>query len=284
MPRNKPYDHGLPYPLDSTIPGPSDPIQDHMYKGPRDEPVYIGHIGREADPYLALKQINTLLLIDDSDSMQKCWDEVWDILRIIAPIGIKLDPDGIDIEFVNHRARGYHLTGRSGYEHIGEMKGNLDMPDNVTGIYHNVMPRGKCHMKERLASILTPYMERYEATLKKSRGKTLITPLNVIVITDMRWHVDTGCFKAIFDTARRLDTVGAPKYQAGVQFFRVGDAGREVPEDIIRFLDDGIWKRNRIRDMVDMSTWTGKPGELSEAGKLKVALGGVRRSLDYHEV
>ncbi|TGJ77568.1 hypothetical protein E0Z10_g10703 [Xylaria hypoxylon] len=285
MESNDDDNHGLPYPLESTIPsGPPERTQERSQAKRRREVLFLDHIGHVDNPYAALKHIDTLLLIDDSDSMQQCWDEVGDIIRIIAPICIKYDRNGIDIEFVNHRARGYYLTGRSGYNHIGVVKGRLDMHDSVAGIYHNVKPKGKCRMDKRLASILDPYVNEYEAHVQRSGGKKLTLPLNIIVISDLQWDTDEDYFSTLTRTARKLDILGAPRYQVGVQLFRVGDAGREVADDTVKFVDDQIWKERGVRDMVDMTTWTGIPGELSPKGILKVLLGAVRRSIDYMEV
>lgn len=228
--------------------------------------------------------MNTLLLVDDSDSMQQCWDEVGDVIRIIAPICIEHDNNGIDIEFVNHRASGYYLTNRSGYKHIGLMKGRLDMHDSVAGIYHNVKPKGRCRMDKRLASILDPYIHDYETCLNRSGARKLITPLNIIVISDMVWDDDQYDFDALTRTARQLDILGAPRYQVGVQLLRVGDLGRLVNDATARFVDDQVWKERGVRDLVDMTAWRKKAGEMSPNDILKVLLGGVRRSLDYMDV
>ncbi|KAI0811821.1 hypothetical protein GGR55DRAFT_641985 [Xylaria sp. FL0064] len=277
-------DHGLPYPLESTIPaGPPDRTQGRS-RSRTGEALFLDHVGNVDNPYAALKYIDTLLLIDDSDSMQQCWDEVGDIIRIITPICIEHDRNGIDIEFVNHRAKGYYLTSRSGYQHIGLLNGRLDMHDNVAGIYHNVKPKGRCRMDKRLASILDPYINEYEASLRQSGGKKLLVPLNIIVISNLLWDTDDNSFGTLIRIARQLDILGAPKYQVGVQLFRVGDAGRQVADDTVRFFDDQIWKDRGVRDMVDMTTWTGSPGELSPKGILQVLLGAVRRSIDYMEV
>ncbi|KAI1276971.1 hypothetical protein F5Y07DRAFT_388794 [Xylaria sp. FL0933] len=276
--------HGLPYPLESSIPaGPPDQTQGRS-RSRTGEVLFLDHVGNVDNPYAALKYIDTLLLIDDSDSMQQCWDEVGDIIRIITPICIEHDRNGVDIEFVNHRAKGYHFTSRSGYQHIGLLKGRLDMHDNVAGIYHNVKPKGRCRMDKRLASILDPYINEYEASLRQSGGKKLLVPLNIIVISDLIWDTDDDSFGTLIRIARQLDILGAPKYQVGVQLFRVGDPGRQIPDDTVRFFDDQIWKDRGVRDMVDITTWTGSPGELSPKGILKVLLGAVRRSIDYMEV
>ncbi|KAI1824277.1 hypothetical protein F4861DRAFT_271085 [Xylaria intraflava] len=272
--------HGLPYPLDSTIPGPPDLPRQRS----KDKPLMMGDAGRAENPLAALRHMSTILLIDDSDSMQHCWDEVGDILRIIGPICIEYDPDGVHIEFVNHRASGYFLTDRSGYEHIGLMKGRLDMHDNVAGIYHSVKPKGRCRMDKRLASILDPYMNQYETLLRRSGGKRVLSPLNIIVISSMRWEPDGDDLVTLTRTARRLDILSAAQYQVGVQLFRVGDAVKGLDDDTVNFLDDLAWQERGVRDMVDTTTWTGKPGELSPAGTLKVLLGGVRRSIDFMKV
>lgn len=243
---------------------------------------------RGQDPFAALKHVNTLFLIDDSESMQKCWDEVGDIIRIIAPICMEYDHNGIDIEFVNHRASGSLLSGRNGYKHIGLMKGNLDMHDSVAGIYHNVKPKGRCRMDKRLGSILDPYITEIKTEIKRSSmqssGMCTPTPLNLIVISDLNWDEEEDRFATLTNTARELDVMGVPRHQVGVQFFRVGDAGREVSEADTQLLDDKAWKEKGVRDMVDVTTWTGKPGELSFEGTLKVVLGGFRRSIDFMEV
>ncbi|KAI1112282.1 hypothetical protein F5Y14DRAFT_278123 [Nemania sp. NC0429] len=286
MARNSRHDnHGLPYPLEPTIPaGPPELAPNQPQPGRGEDELLLDDVGKVDNPYAALKYVNTLLLIDDSDSMQQCWDEVGDLIRVIAPVCIEYDKNGIDIEFVNHRASGYYLTNRSGYKHIGLMKGRLDMHDSVAGIYHNVKPKGNCRMEKRLASILDPYMQDYETNLSQSGGKKLITPLNIIVISDMVWDDDQYSFDALTRTARHLDTLGAPRYQVGVQLFRVGKLGRQVDEATQRFVDDHMWKERGVRDMVDMTTWTGRPGELSPDGIVKALLGGVRRSIDYMEV
>ncbi|KAJ8119365.1 hypothetical protein ONZ43_g3668 [Nemania bipapillata] len=263
---------------------PPEPTLERTRPGPQEEVLFLDHVGNVNDPYAALKYMNTLLLIDDSDSMQQCWDEVGDIIRLIAPICIEHDGNGIDLEFVNHRASGYYFTGRTGYKHIGLVKGRLDMHDSVAGIYHNVKPKGKCRMDKRLGSILDPYMQEHETRLSESGGKGLLVPLNIIVISNMQWDSDQWELDAVTRTARRLDTVGAPRYQVGVQIFRVGKTGQEMEDRLVQLIDDQLWKKRRVRDMVDMTTWTGSPGELSPDGILKVLLGAVRRSIDYMKV
>ncbi|KAI8625926.1 hypothetical protein F5Y19DRAFT_488663 [Xylariaceae sp. FL1651] len=277
-------DQGLPYPLESTISAPPFERAEEQYQPRLGEPVKLEHIAKLEDPFAALKFFNTLLLIDDSESMQQCWDEVGDIIRKITPTCIEYDPNGIDIEFVNHRASGYYITGRSGYAHIGLVKGRLDMHDSVAGIYHNVKPKGKCRMDTRLASILDPYVNEYETQVRRSGGKRRPAPLNIIVISDLEWDSREDGFGTIIRTARKLDILRAPPYQVGIQLFRVGDAAREMSDAAVRYADDLVWREEGVRDMVDLTTWTGKPGELSSEGTLKVLLGAVRRSIDFMEV
>ncbi|KAI0395212.1 hypothetical protein F5Y17DRAFT_457114 [Xylariaceae sp. FL0594] len=292
MARSNKDNHGLPYPLNSTIPGgPEDPASNTPQ--PREKGLAFHHLGRLDDPYAALRRVDTILLIDDSDSMQSCWDEVGDFLRIVAPVITAHDSDGVGIEFVHHRATGYHLTGRSGWRHIGNVKGRLDMCDSVAGIFHHVQPKGRKRrnkIDKRLGVLLDRYVDEDVArALSETGGKRTPPPLNVIVVTDCDWGEDggDGLFNddgAIARTARKLDQLHAPPYQVGVQVFRVGETGRNRTQDELKFMDDGLWKLLGVRDMVDTTTWTGKPGELSPDGILKVVLGAVRRSVDFMEV
>ncbi|KAI1812416.1 hypothetical protein GGS20DRAFT_591682 [Poronia punctata] len=280
---------GLPYPTEPTMPEqPHDP-EDSKFRLKRQ--LTFKTIGVLKDPYAALQLVNTVLLIDDSASMQECWDEVRQILQIIGPICTQYDNDGITIEFVNHRASGYHFSGRSGYKHIGETgancPGQVNMSDNIIGIMNGVKkPKGKCVLNRRLKDIINPYINDVENMLRDTGGKYTPVALNVIVVTGMLWEdEDENPFKGVLgQTAGKLDKLGVPAQQMGVQFFCVGEGGRRLTGNHVRFLDDLIWKRMGVRDMVDLTTWTGKPGELSPEGRLKVVLGGLRRSIDFLEV
>ncbi|KAI1481020.1 hypothetical protein F4774DRAFT_67134 [Daldinia eschscholtzii] len=280
----------LPYPLESTIPAGPDPkpeipvnsvkLQTHPSKLTRK------HIRTREDPYAFLKHFDTVFLIDDSKSMKNHWSEVGTLLEKIAPICTERDPNGIDIYFVNHRPRGYYMYAalgfdqeRSGYLHIGQAVGVPGMRDNVAGIFSSIKElKSRCRLDRRLGYILDQYMRDYEQSRKdKSMGLgNTLRPLNLIVIT--AGITDDNPYDTLIRTARKLDILGAPPYQVGVQFFRVGDD--EGARKALEVADNDLSDALDIRDMVDTTTWSGGLGDLSPDAVLKVVLGAVERSID----
>ncbi|KAI1324321.1 hypothetical protein F5Y16DRAFT_412063 [Xylariaceae sp. FL0255] len=269
---------GLPYPLESTILCPPMDSEDR----PRIRKCGHGshefsHIATMRDPFHMLQHINTLFIIDDSHSMKSCWDEVGIALRKIAPVCIEADADGIDIEFLNHQARWSHVTGRIGYYNIGLTTSNIEMHDNVEGIHHNVKPRGPCELGLFLMWRLGRYIDHLEQNTTQYGSKDSVAPLNVIVISNWGWEERFGPIESLLKCARKLDALGCPPHQLGIQFFRVGQASAGVKknDDYAIFLDDRVWKQNHVRvNMVDVTTWTGRI----------VVLGAMRRSLDFQQM
>ncbi|OTB10079.1 hypothetical protein K445DRAFT_44862, partial [Daldinia sp. EC12] len=210
------------------------------------------HIRTREDPYAFLKHFDTVFLIDDSKSMKNHWSEVGTLLEKIAPICTERDPNGIDIYFVNHRPRGYYIS-------IKQLK-------------------SRCRLDRRLGYILDQYMRDYEQSRKdKSMGLgNTLRPLNLIVIT--AGITDDNPYDTLIRTARKLDILGAPPYQVGVQFFRVGDD--EGARKALEVADNDLSDALDIRDMVDTTTWSGGLGDLSPDAVLKVVLGAVERSID----
>ncbi|KAI1648911.1 uncharacterized protein F4817DRAFT_47851 [Daldinia loculata] len=280
----------LPYPLESTIPASPDlkpkrsakPVEHKKHHAKLTRK----HISTPDDPYAFLKHFDTIFLIDDSKSMEKHWGEVGMLLEKIAPICTERDPNGVDIYFVNHRPRGYLMyaalgfdADRSGYLHIGQSVGVPEMRDNVAGIFGSIKKLGShCRLDRRLSYILDRYVHEYERS-RRDRGTgsgNTVRPLNLIVIT--AGVTDDNPYDTLIRTARKLDILGAPPYQVGVQFFRVGDD--EGARQALDFADDGLSDALDIRDIVDTTTWGGKLGDLSPDAVLKVVLGAVERSID----
>ncbi|KAI0104474.1 hypothetical protein F4814DRAFT_90170 [Daldinia grandis] len=284
----------LPYPLESTIPASPDlkpEVFEKLFEHKkRHTKLPRKYVIEPDDPYAFLEHFDTVFLIDDSKSMEKHWGEVGMLLEKIAPICTERDPNGVDIYFVNHRPRGYLMyaalgfdADRSGYLNIGQSVGAPGMRDNVAGIFASIKKFGShCRLDHRLSYILDGYIHEYERSRRgRSTGSgDTIRPLNLIVIS--AGVTDDNPYDTLIRTARKLDVLGAPPHQVGVQFFRVGDdeGGREAFE----IADDELSDALDIRDIVDTTTWTGKLGELSPDAVLKVVLGGVERSIDNLKV
>ncbi|KAH0494390.1 hypothetical protein TgHK011_001010 [Trichoderma gracile] len=227
-------------------------------------------------PHAFLAYFDTVFVIDDSSSMdvESRWKDVQKVLRGIAPICTAYDKDGIDVYFLNHRNRA-ELGPRTDNKAKG---GYYNINDAVTvdRIFNEACPNGATPTGTRLDDILGPYVESLEDA---KRSGEHVKPVNIIVITDGEATVDPE--ETIVRCARKLDRLGAPSHQVGIQFFQVGSSGQA--KRWLQELDDQL-KRHGIRDMVDTVTWGGFMGhwskKLNEKTILKTVLGGVVRRLD----
>ncbi|KAJ6263504.1 hypothetical protein Dda_2068 [Drechslerella dactyloides] len=206
------------------------------------------------DPYVFLRDFDTVILVDDSGSMSGGrWNQTATALSTIVPIVTFYDQDGIDIYFLNAPD---HLANH-----------NIKTPAQVMEIFSTVRPQGATPTGRALKRILEPYMERFE------RAPARTKPLNIIVITD---GVPTDDVEShIVKYAKKLDRLDADLTQVGVQFFQIGsDAEATVA---LRELDDALGEMRGVRDMVDTVPFT---GSLEGDRMLKVVLGAVNRRLD----
>ncbi|KAI1471470.1 uncharacterized protein F4812DRAFT_455582 [Daldinia caldariorum] len=234
------------------------------------------------DQYAFLREFNTIFLIDDSLSMKvdRRWAETQAAVAAIVPICVERDEDGVDVYFLNHKTADGGDPSRgaagTGYRSLRDAK-------LVTDLFDVVRPSQATPTGTRLDQILRAYLTHYDARVRASAGDVYcVRPINVIVITDGQPTDEPG--EIIAAAARRLDRMGAPPHQVGVQFFQVGrDPGATRA---LRDLDDELCRRESIRDMVDTATFnaTGPAGRdapsLTADGILKVVLGAVKRKLD----
>ncbi|KAK1251160.1 hypothetical protein MKX07_005715 [Trichoderma sp. CBMAI-0711] len=227
-------------------------------------------------PHAFLAYFDTVFVIDDSRSMEadSRWKDVQKVLCAIAPICTAYDKDGIDVYFLNHRNRA-ELGPRADNKAKGGYY-NINDTATVDRIFKEAFPNGGTPTGTRLNDILEPYV----MSLEKARitGEH-VKPVNIIVVTDGEATVDPE--EVIVKYARRLDQLGAPSHQVGIQFFQVGNSSQA--KEWLQDLDDQL-RRHGIRDMVDTVTWGGFAGQwfkrINEKTILKTVLGGVVRRLD----
>ncbi|EPE03802.1 von willebrand factor [Ophiostoma piceae UAMH 11346] len=263
------------------------------------------------DPFAFLATFDTVFVIDDSGSMAgRPWREVHAVLTAIVPICTERDADGVDIYFLNHRCTPQQQqlllgqTHQQGQPRVppGKSAGgfhNVRTNDAVGRIFNAVKPSQSTPTGMRLGSILKPYLRFYEAKRKEleERGEfgdpdpEEVKPMNIIVITD---GVPTDDLEDVLvDAAKKLDSMDAPPYQVGVQFFQVGTEPDAAA--YLKHLDDTLGQNepNPIRDMVDTVTWdsSANVGSGSNANRpqplilqadaiLKTVLGAVVKRLD----
>ncbi|KAI0477548.1 hypothetical protein GGR56DRAFT_692217 [Xylariaceae sp. FL0804] len=124
--------------------------------------------GEDGDPFAALRDFQTVIIVDDSDRVKPYWDDVGAFLRQIGPICCECDSNGIDIQFVNHPKRCHFLTGEREYSsefkhlYIGIADGDPRIRDNVAGIFARARPGGHDTFGWALSQVLDPCMDLYE--------------------------------------------------------------------------------------------------------------------------
>ena len=238
---------------------------------PSPQPMASSNASSDNDPYAFLSKFDTIILIDDSGSMAGSrWREAATALTSITSICTAHDKDGIDLYFLNHKSGAPAPAGKAkdGYYNVAD-------PRSVENIFNIMQPSGRTFTGTRIESILKPYI----AQLSRARDMSDVKPINLIVITD--GHPNDDPESVIVQHARKLDSLEAPLYQVGIQFFQIGQS-REA-RDALRDLDDGLAELG-IRDMVDTATFDAEDHSsnkvLSADGILKVVLGAVVRRLD----
>ncbi|GAP85552.1 putative von willebrand factor [Rosellinia necatrix] len=270
--------------------------------------------GGVEDKFRFLAEFDTAFLIDDSGSMAwgdglmssrpdenrvSRWEQTRNVIKQIVPICLQYDQDGVDLYFLNDP---YHFNINnpnaaeptwSQSENPEEGKGShvyvgIRDAKTVNTVFNNRQPFCGTPTGKRLGGILTTYVDCYETRM--ARGSKPPKPLNIIVITDGEAN-DKGALRDILiQQAARLDTLNAPYYQLGVQFFQVGRDKSATSH--LHELDDGLGKYRagtELRDMVDCVTpeqFAQESGYTDLTGDviLKVVLGAVNKHLDNQRI
>lgn len=234
------------------------------------------------DPYAFLRKFDTVFLIDDSGSMWgRRWRETRQALEQLLEVALEYDDDGVDFYFINHQTKDRGSSQEpwkagTGYRNVKKATGKT-RPDeqlSVEEIFDKVSPSGGTLTGMRLEKILGRYLRKYEEKVRETDDETCLKPLNIIVITD--GVAQDHPKEYIVPAAQRLDRVGAPIYQIGVQFFQVGN-DRQATESL-RVLDDELSNAQGCRDMVDTTTSGGS--EMTGERLLKALQGGVDKHWD----
>jgi hypothetical protein len=135
------------------------------------------------DPLDLLKQFDTIVVVDDSGSMNVTpehqpgpsrWEEARDALAGVVHLAASKDTDGIDVHFLNSEM---YLEGCAN-------------PAQVRSLFDSVVPDGPTPLGTKLEMLLLAYLDEIE-DFKDRKAKGVLRPnqkepkkRNYIVITD----------------------------------------------------------------------------------------------------
>ncbi|KAJ7811737.1 hypothetical protein B0H14DRAFT_2523636 [Mycena olivaceomarginata] len=228
-----------------------------------------------ASPFEVLRKYDTVILVDDSGSMNEAgtaggtrWMEVSRAgPRGIGENGTKYDSDGIDIHFLNHTTP--LLRAKSAAE--------------VKRVFDEVSPEGGTPTGQRLTDLLNPVVQKLESSEIRADGtpedkvtKEAIKPVNFIVITDGAATDNPSV--VVIDLAKRLKALrNICKTQVGIQFIQIGNDSSATRN--LQQLDDRVRAEEDVRDIVDTTPYA-KLHPITGAGLIKALLGGIDRRID----
>lgn len=172
--------------------------------------------------YLRLKRYDTVIVVDDSDSMYgHRWSTAARVLANIAHIAVNYDKDGIDIRFFNDQEKGT----------------NLITAQKVMELFEKVKPEGRTPTAEVLEAELNSYMWGY----KNNRPRK---GLNLIVLTDGEPDPGQKVEDVIVTFARELQAMRVPRFHVGIQFVQIG--GDEAASIFLQSLDDDLARKHQL--------------------------------------
>ncbi|KDN36561.1 hypothetical protein K437DRAFT_296767 [Tilletiaria anomala UBC 951] len=236
----------------------------------------VGRVGSNSsmrageDPLDMLKDFDTIVIVDDSGSMQLSpeqggpsrWEEARDALAGVVFLASQKDADGIDVHFLNSD-RSLH---------------NCTRPDEVKCLFDTIVPDGITPTGTKIEILMLEYLDQIE-DFKQKKGAGLAQgkepkKRNYVVITDGASSDDVE--SVIISIARRLDAGKFPLSQVGFSFIQCGDDPEAT--EALRELDDAIHQNGGVRDIVDTTPYSGMA--LNTELITKALLGGINRRYD----
>jgi len=210
------------------------PIQDGPMAVSRPNLMPIAENGRE-DTYkfAQLMMFNTVFIINDSGSMNEedgtqvtapdgttshlsRWETLVDGMRYIVDLVCQYDSDGVDVHFLYNDAMDKYGID-DGQHVLDPLMREIRLDDLGGGMV----------VGQVLWMVLQTYLDNYEDFYKKMEARAALRPqaprkLNLIVITDSKADDTEEVEQIIVDVANKLEVLGAPPHQLGIQFLQVG--------------------------------------------------------------
>ncbi|KAI1270058.1 hypothetical protein F5Y18DRAFT_366949 [Xylariaceae sp. FL1019] len=166
------------------------------------------------DEYAILREVDSVLVCDDSGSMKPKqfgetdkgrFVEMQSALEALVPKLVEYDTDGIDLYWLNN----------------GQNNGkNLKTEADVSLLFSNIKCQGMTPIGRVLKGILTEYWETYRNNKKKKKDTK---PINIIVITDGAASDFDVLETTIFQSMLNIHLEKALHYQVSIFMFQMGN-------------------------------------------------------------
>ncbi|RDL30168.1 uncharacterized protein BP5553_10446 [Venustampulla echinocandica] len=197
---------------------------------------------------------DSVIIIDDSESMRKHWKDMAELLGIIAYMIKPHDKDGLDLYFTSSASR-YHEYNSTKLVSIVEKRTSCE-------------DMGYTDMSVRLEQVLEDYACKIQR--KPMGGRT--RGLNVYIFTDAIWTPLCNIVPAIHTMVKTLVANDLPEKQVGLQFISFGDDAQSLER--LRLVDSFlVSKPDFPYDIVDTTPSTGN--------LYKMIRGAIDRNFDY---
>ncbi|KAF3317651.1 hypothetical protein TWF173_010419 [Orbilia oligospora] len=207
-----------------------------------------------------LKKYQTIVLIDDSQSMYAHRQPVHRIIQEILPLVVRGSTKPIEVQILSDEmgTNKRYYSGVPSFEHL--WKCARFKPDTS--------------FQAGLGRIINPKIQQIQ-NLKSQATANTVGGLNVICITDGNQSDKKSIANYIQRVTGKLDERGAEDTLIGIQFLQVGDSQQGA--EFLNFLDNNL----RGIDIVDTVKYSPSPaGILSPRVKVKMVLGAIHKSLD----
>ncbi|KAJ9611408.1 hypothetical protein H2200_004592 [Cladophialophora chaetospira] len=197
----------------------------------------------------------SVFLIDDSASMKSNWDEVLNLLGILAYTLKGFDEDGTEVRFT--------------------MSDSHYRAKNTTTLSHyvkKIQPSGTSDIEHSLRRIVEPYLQKASHTSqipKRFLTERPTRPLSIYVFTDGVWGPKSDPSGLLTTLTKKLQDPEIAYRDVGIQFIQFGNDQRGAER--LKLLDNEL-SRGLGLDIVDT--------EHSDGNVLKMLLGSINEEYD----
>ncbi|KAH6672041.1 hypothetical protein B0J14DRAFT_85731 [Halenospora varia] len=203
-----------------------------------------------------LEDRDSVIIIDDSESMRKHhWEDMIELLGIIAYMIKSFDKDGLDLYFAQSNAKHNEETSSKLVSIVEKRKREEDL--------------GYTDMSVRLEQILGEYARKIQ---RQSSQNIVTRGLNVYIFTDAIWTPLCDIVPAIDKMVEGLVAHKLPEKQVGLQFISFGDDAECLKR--LMLVDNYLVLKPKLpHDIVDTTPSTGN--------LYKMIRGAIDRNFDY---